>query len=150
MTSVDDVGVWFKAHWNLNATLPAIVTAGIWNERVFEQAGVSPRAPYAVFMVDRGGVSNLSSGMTGLVDFTVSIAVYTDMNEGVDKNAVESAVDLLMKPVPSYTTLRSGVVWKVAPSSSSAKFEAFLRNTNDVLVSRSAWRVTVLTNTQLV
>lgn len=139
MITIDDIGNWFAATIAADATLPTLIPGGVWAERVPEFS----TAPYGLFTVELEGNVDANSGRYNYPSFALQFAVWTDQNTTADASAIQKRVQYVFKAVPGVSlALRTGEsILSLQPYQGTAKFDAKIRNGNDVVVSRFAWHV---------
>lgn len=141
----DDIANWFLRIFLADAVLPGIVPGFVVAERAAEECA----APYGVFTTEISSESTYNSGYQEWKLFTLTATVYGDQDTVADSSAIQQRMNFAYPETPSDNALRNSgeIVFTMIPVAASSKFEPKLRNANDVVLNRFAWKITAVGNT---
>lgn len=139
MVTFDDIAAAIVARCNASSDFTTAVPGKAWLDR----AGEIDSVPYAVFQIERTGNPEFESDGSYIQEFTIRMAVYSDVS-ATDPNAAQLAMaDAINSNPTTWTALRDGNVMHCLPRGYDGKFDPTLRNSKDLFVSGAQWSMLV-------
>ncbi len=142
MVCADDVANWFNRIFLADAVLPGLVPGFIAADRANEDAAY----PYGIISIEMSGDANYNSGSQEWKNWTLTLTVYGDQNTTANSSAIQQRVNFVYPENPADDALRNSgeFVFLMIPQVLSAKPDSQLRQGNDVILNKFAWKTTTI------